>query len=122
MQVEDTIRLLHLSDCADSVIGSELVKGVSGGERKRCSVGMELVTDPPLLFLDEPTTGLDTFTALSLVTTLKNLARKGRTVVCTMHQPSSEIFHLFDDLVILGKGEVRRSFGRGGGVRPYTAV
>jgi len=61
------------------------VKGVSGGERKRCSIGVELITDPNLIFLDEPTTGLDSFTATSVVEVLKDLSSKGRTVISTIH-------------------------------------
>jgi len=105
-RVDNVLKLLHLEKCADTVIGNALVKGVSGGERKRCSVAMELVTDPPLLFLDEPTSGLDTFTASSLIHSLQQLARSGRTVIATIHQPSSEIFHNFDDLVLLASGKV----------------
>ena len=61
------------------------MKGVSGGERKRASIGVELITDPTLVFLDEPTTGLDTYTAHSVVETMRDLAYSGRTVVSTIH-------------------------------------
>ena len=57
------------------------MKGVSGGERKRCSIGVELITDPQLVFLDEPTTGLDSFTATSVMETLKELTRTGKTII-----------------------------------------
>ena len=62
-KVSDVIAELRLQKCAYTRIGGSLVKGVSGGERKRCSIGVELITDPSLIFLDEPTTGLDSFTA-----------------------------------------------------------
>ena len=62
-----------------------MVKGVSGGERKRTSIGVELISDPSLIFLDEPTTGLDSFTAASVVETLSSLAKSGRTVITTIH-------------------------------------
>jgi len=89
------------------MIGSPQDKGgVSGGERKRCAIGMELVTNPSILFLDEPTTGLDTYTAFSVIDTLRQLAMTGRTVVATIHQPSSDIFHLFDDLLVLAQGNI----------------
>jgi ATP-binding cassette subfamily G (WHITE) protein 1 len=58
---------------------------VSGGERKRTSIGVELITDPSLIFLDEPTTGLDSFTAMSVVETMRDLALSGRTIVSTIH-------------------------------------
>jgi len=62
-----------------------MVKGVSGGEKKRCSMGVELITDPNLVFLDEPTTGLDSFTATCVIETLRNLANTGRTIITTIH-------------------------------------
>lgn len=68
------------------------MKGISGGEKKRTTIGIELLTDPNLLFLDEPTTGLDAYTAFSVIFTLRELAKTGRTVITTIHQPSSEIF------------------------------
>jgi ATP-binding cassette subfamily G (WHITE) protein 1 len=67
---------------------------------------MELIANPPMLFLDEPTSGLDTFTAYTVMKSLQKLARRGRTVIATIHQPSSEIFHLFDDLLLLAAGRV----------------
>jgi ABC-type multidrug transport system ATPase subunit len=76
-------------------VGNELIRGVSGGERKRTSIGVELLTNPSMLFLDEPTTGLDSSTALDIVQHLKHLATQGVNVVSTIHQPSSEIFDSF---------------------------
>ncbi|KAJ3054386.1 hypothetical protein HDU99_007787 [Rhizoclosmatium hyalinum] len=89
--VERTIKLLNLEKCAATIIGNSSIKGVSGGERKRCAMAMEIITNPSILFLDEPTSGLDTFTAFSVVNTLRNLASTGRTIITTIHQPSSEI-------------------------------
>jgi ATP-binding cassette subfamily G (WHITE) protein 1 len=75
---------MHLEKCADTMIGSPTEKGgVSGGERKRTAIGMELITNPSVLFLDEPTTGLDTYTAFSIMDTLRSLAASGRP--CTLH-------------------------------------
>ncbi|GIL85953.1 hypothetical protein Vretimale_9015 [Volvox reticuliferus] len=104
--VEDTIRELDLASCADTLIGDETIglKGVSGGQKRRVSVGVELVKDPRILFLDEPSSGLDSEMALSVVTTLVRLARKGRTVVCTIHQPNSDITECFDDFLLLSSG------------------
>lgn len=84
-RVQDIIDELRLNKCANTKIGGPLVKGVSGGERKRTSIGVELITDPNLIFLDEPTTGLDSFTATSVIDTLKALAESGRTVISTIH-------------------------------------
>jgi ABC-type multidrug transport system ATPase subunit len=72
---------LKLVKCQDTKIGGDLIKGVSGGERKRTSIGVELISNPSLIFLDEPTTGLDSYTATSLMKILRNLANSGRTVV-----------------------------------------
>jgi len=90
---------------ADTFIGGSFFKGVSGGERKRASIGVELITDPNLIFLDEPTSGLDSFTAFVLISNLKALANKGKTVIFTIHQPSSDIFMMFDRLFILAQGK-----------------
>lgn len=105
-RVDGLIKLLNLSKCQNTIVGNSVIKGVSGGERKRCAIAMELVTNPPIIFLDEPTSGLDTFTAYSCISTMKRLAQAGRCVVATIHQPSSEIFNLFDDLLLLADGRV----------------
>ena len=105
-RVENMISLLHLEDCQDTIVGDSLIKGISGGEKKRLSVGMEMIINPSIIFLDEPTTGLDSYSAYSLVCNLKDLASTGRTVITTIHQPSSEILGLFDDLIILHQGKI----------------
>mmetsp|Transcript_44184 Transcript_44184/g.92887 ORF Transcript_44184/g.92887 Transcript_44184/m.92887 type:complete len:698 (-) Transcript_44184:19-2112(-) len=97
---------LGLDDCADTMIGGELIKGISGGERKRTSVGLELVTKPSLVFLDEPTSGLDSFSAMQVIKVLKKIASAGCSVLFTIHQPSSEVFNSFDRLILLNKGMV----------------
>ncbi|XP_041960187.1 broad substrate specificity ATP-binding cassette transporter ABCG2b [Alosa sapidissima] len=105
-RVESIIQELGLQDCADTKIGTEFLRGVSGGERKRCSIGMELITSPSLLFLDEPTTGLDSNTANSIMALLHRLSRCGKTIIFSIHQPRYSIFRLFDHLTLLHKGEV----------------
>lgn len=97
---------LGLVDCADTIVGGALIKGISGGQRKRASVGVELVTKPALVFLDEPTSGLDSFSAVQLCQVLKKVANAGSSVLFTIHQPSSEIFNSFDHLILLNKGRV----------------
>lgn len=80
-------------------------KVLSGGERKRTSIGVELVSDPALIMLDEPTSGLDSFKARSICKLLHDLARKkGKTIVSTIHQPSSEAFYYFDRLILMADG------------------
>ena len=105
-RVNEMISILHLENCKDTIVGDSLTKGISGGERKRLSVGMEMIINPSIIFLDEPTSGLDTYTAYSLISNLKDLTTTGRTVVSTIHQPSSEILQLFDDLILLNHGKI----------------
>lgn len=96
---------MGLEECSDRLIGNWHLRGVSGGEKKRVSIALEILTRPNLLFLDEPTSGLDSASAFFVIQTLRNVARDGRTVVSSIHQPSSEVFALFDDLFLLSGGE-----------------
>ena len=98
--VEEVILELGLKECANTRVGH-----ISGGEKRRTSIGVQMLANPSVLFLDEPTTGLDTTSAFQLVRTLKALALKGRTVVTTIHQPRGEIWDLFDSVIILSRGE-----------------
>lgn len=82
------------------------IKGISGGEMRRLGFASEIITDPGILFCDEPTSGLDSFMAMSIVESMKNLASQGKTIVCTIHQPSSELFELFDRLFLMAEGRV----------------
>ncbi|KAF2457396.1 P-loop containing nucleoside triphosphate hydrolase protein [Lineolata rhizophorae] len=102
--VEEVILELGLKEAANTRIGNNVHKGCSGGEKRRTSIGVQILANPSVLFLDEPTTGLDAASAFQLVRTLKNLARKGRTIITTIHQPRSEIWSLFDNLVLLTQG------------------
>ncbi|KAL8378004.1 hypothetical protein RB595_008612 [Gaeumannomyces hyphopodioides] len=102
--VEEVILELGLKECADTRIGDHAHKGCSGGEKRRVSIGVQMLANPSVLFLDEPTTGLDSTSAFQLVRTLKTLAGKGRTIITTIHQPRTEIWELFDNLVVLTKG------------------
>ncbi|KAF7833699.1 ABC transporter G family member 15-like [Senna tora] len=103
--VEGTIMEMGLQDCADRLIGVWHLRGISGGEKKRLSIALEIITRPTLLFLDEPTSGLDSASAFFVVQTLRNIAHAGRTVISSIHQPSSEVFALFDDLFLLSGGQ-----------------
>ncbi|GFP96019.1 ABC transporter g family member 22, partial [Phtheirospermum japonicum] len=102
----DVIYELGLESCQDTMIGGSFVRGVSGGERKRVCIGNEIIINPSLLFLDEPTSGLDSTTALRIVDTLHDIAEAGKTVITTIHQPSSRLFLKFDKLILLGKGSL----------------
>ncbi|CAI9091247.1 OLC1v1026217C2 [Oldenlandia corymbosa var. corymbosa] len=103
--IENTMMEMGLLDCADNIIGNWHFRGVSGGEKKRLSIALEILTQPQLLFLDEPTSGLDSASAFFATQVLKNVAYGGKTVIASIHQPSSEVFTLFDDLILLSGGE-----------------
>ncbi|CAB1423261.1 unnamed protein product [Pleuronectes platessa] len=104
-KVNRVIQELGLSRVADSRVGTQLIRGISGGERKRTNIGMELIIDPPVLFLDEPTTGLDASTANSVLLLLKRMASHGRTIILSIHQPRYSIYRLFDSLTLLVTGK-----------------
>ncbi|KAJ8319352.1 hypothetical protein KUTeg_004443 [Tegillarca granosa] len=109
--VEHVINELGLHHCADAkmllltLVGNKFIPGVSGGERKRTCIGMELIISPKILFLDEPTTGLDANAASAVMLLLKGLALKGTTIVFTIYQPRYSIYRLFDHLTLLSRGE-----------------
>uniref|UniRef100_A0A3Q2WUL0 ATP-binding cassette, sub-family G (WHITE), member 2a n=1 Tax=Haplochromis burtoni TaxID=8153 RepID=A0A3Q2WUL0_HAPBU len=103
-KVDRLIKELGLGRVADSKVGTQLIRGISGGERKRTNIGMELIIDPPVLFLDEPTTGLDASTANSVLLLLKRMANNGRTIILSIHQPRYTIYRLFDSLTLLVNG------------------
>ncbi|CAK4086624.1 unnamed protein product [Aphanomyces euteiches] len=103
-RVQFVIDELGLRKCKDTRIGNTIIRGISGGERKRLSFATEILTNPSLLFVDEPTSGLDSFMAESVVQQMQKLAQDGRTILTTIHQPSSELFALFDMLYLLSNG------------------
>ncbi|XP_068750972.1 broad substrate specificity ATP-binding cassette transporter ABCG2-like [Montipora capricornis] len=104
-RVEETLSDLGLFHVAESKVGNEFIRGISGGERKRTNIGMELILAPSVLFLDEPTTGLDAATAVSVVQLLQGLGHRGKTVIMSIHQPRYSIFKTFDTISLLSNGE-----------------
>jgi ABC-type multidrug transport system ATPase subunit/ABC-type multidrug transport system permease subunit len=104
--VEKMIVKLGLEKCSDTKVGNVLKKELSGGEKKRTSIGYELIANPLILFLDEPTTGLDSVSAYKVVKLITEEAKlNNRIIIFTIHQPSSEIFKLFDNLLLLSEGK-----------------
>ncbi|XP_050525010.1 ATP-binding cassette subfamily G member 4-like [Daktulosphaira vitifoliae] len=97
--VDEVIELLGVTKCQNT-----FVEKLSGGQRKRLSIALELVNNPPVIFLDEPTTGLDYFAIKQCMSLLVDLAKQGRTVICTIHQPTSSQFHMFDHVYMLARG------------------
>ncbi|CAI2387656.1 unnamed protein product [Moneuplotes crassus] len=104
LKVNETIEALNLIHSKKTLIGDKIMKGLRPGERKRTAIAIELVTDPDIIFLDEPTSGLDSFTANKIVKLLVDQAKAGKTVVATIHQPSSSTYSLFDRLLLLMDG------------------
>ncbi|KAG2405626.1 ABC transporter G family member 15 [Vigna angularis] len=103
--VTNVLAEMGLEDSAESRLGNWHLRGISTGEKRRLSIGIEILTQPHVMFLDEPTSGLDSAASFYVISSLSNIAHDGRIVICSIHQPSGEIFNLFDDLVLLAAGE-----------------
>lgn len=102
-RITEVLKDLGIEDIGDRLIGSPERKVISGGQRKRVNIAMELLSDPSVLFLDEPTSGLSSFDAYQVTSMLRRLADKGKTIVCTIHQPSIDIFRQFDSLMMVAR-------------------
>ena len=111
--VDSIIDLLELRDISDALIGVPGA-GLSIEQRKRVTLGVELVAKPTLLFLDEPTSGLDGQSAYNIIRFLRKLVDGGQAVLCTIHQPSAVLFDAFDSLLLLAKGGKMTYFGETG--------
>lgn len=98
--IDELIKLLHLEKTVDTQCSL-----LSGGELKRLSICQELFNNPPILFLDEPTTGLDDHSSFVCIELLKKLALGGRTVVCSIHTPSAKVFSMFDHIYVVANGQ-----------------
>ncbi|CAI9098134.1 OLC1v1034724C1 [Oldenlandia corymbosa var. corymbosa] len=105
-RVQALIDQLGLRNAAKTIIGDEGHRGVSGGERRRVSIGIDIIHDPILLFLDEPTSGLDSTSAYMVVNVLQRIARSGSIVIMSIHQPSYRILSLLDRLIFLSRGQM----------------
>lgn len=104
--VTSVIDCLELSHVRDSLVGSVGKPVISGGQRKRVSIGMELAAAPMAIFLDEPTSGLDATAASSIMRTLKAIAKLDISIITIIHQPRMEIFEMLDDLILLANGQI----------------
>ncbi|CAD5163531.1 unnamed protein product [Musa acuminata subsp. malaccensis] len=104
MFVEEVMELVELDTLRDSLVGLPGVDGLSIEQRKRLTIAVELVANPSIIFMDEPTSGLDARTAAIVMRTVRNTVDTGRTVVCTIHQPSIDIFEAFDELLLMKTG------------------
>ncbi|OMP85110.1 putative ABC transporter ATP-binding protein/permease [Diplodia seriata] len=121
-RADDILLKMGLKDCADNLIGGELVKGISGGEKRRVTIAVQILTDPRVLLLDEPTSGLDAFTATSIVDVLRGLAEEGRTLILTIHQSRSDLFQHFGNILLLARGGFPVYAGPGKDMLPHFAA
>ncbi|ORY27652.1 P-loop containing nucleoside triphosphate hydrolase protein [Naematelia encephala] len=122
-RAETVLRMLGLKDCADLPVGGQLLKGISGGEKRRLSLAVQMINDPAVLLVDEPTSGLDASIALSVMQVLRDIAATGRTVIATIHQPRSDIWRLADNVMLLAKGGVVAYSGkRADAVSYFTSI
>merc|ERR1719436_1647427 len=117
--VRDVLETLEIRHVQHSVIGDASQRGISGGQRKRVSIGLELTAAPKILFMDEPTSGLDGAAALQLARCISKLGTAGITVVCVIHQPRFAVFSAFTHLLLLAKGGKSVYCGETSGMRPY---
>jgi len=99
MFVEEVMELVELKAIRNAIVGLPGVGGLSTEQRKRLTIAVELVSNPSIIFMDEPTSGLDARAAAIVMRTVRNTVDTGRTVVCTIHQPSIDIFEAFDEVV-----------------------
>ncbi|PNY06096.1 pleiotropic drug resistance protein 1-like [Trifolium pratense] len=104
MFIEEVMELIELTSIRDALVGLPGVNGLSTEQRKRLTIAVELVANPSIIFMDEPTSGLDARAAAIVMRTVRNTVDTGRTVVCTIHQPSIDIFDAFDELLLLKRG------------------
>jgi ABC-type multidrug transport system ATPase subunit len=102
--VDATLRQLHLTHARHTHVGNDRTRGISGGERRRLALGCELLGNPRVIFADEPTSGLDAFQAERMMSVLRDLSAQGRTVIVTIHQPSSKVWRMLDDVMLLSGG------------------
>ncbi|XP_057968377.1 pleiotropic drug resistance protein 1-like [Malania oleifera] len=104
MFIEEVMELVELDVLRDAIVGLPGVNGLSTEQRKRLTIAVELVANPSIIFMDEPTSGLDARAAAIVMRTVRNTVDTGRTVVCTIHQPSIDIFEAFDELFLMKRG------------------
>nr|CAB3474119.1 unnamed protein product [Digitaria exilis] len=102
--VEEVMELVELNGLRDAIVGLPGVNGLSTEQRKRLTIAVELVANPSIIFMDEPTSGLDARAAAIVMRTVRNTVNTGRTIVCTIHQPSIDIFEAFDELLLMKRG------------------
>ena len=99
--MEEVLQIIELDEIRDEMVGLSSACGISNEQRKRLTIAIELVSNPSIIFMDEPTTGLDARAAAIVMRVVKNIVCTKRTIVCTIHQPSIDIFDAFDEVISL---------------------
>ncbi|XP_062030547.1 pleiotropic drug resistance protein 3-like isoform X1 [Rosa rugosa] len=102
--VKEVLQMIELDEIKDELVGIPGGSGISTEQRKRLTIAVELVSNPSIIFMDEPTSGLDARAAAIIMRVVKNIVSTGRTIVCTIHQPSIDIFEAFDELILMKRG------------------
>ena len=110
--MDEVIELVELNGLKNTIVGLPEITGLSTEQRKRLTIAVELVANPSIIFMDEPTSGLDARAAAIVMRTVRNTVDTGRTVVCTIHQPSIDIFESFDELLLMKRGGQVIYFGQ----------
>ncbi|EEY56363.1 ATP-binding Cassette (ABC) Superfamily [Phytophthora infestans T30-4] len=103
-RVQRVIDDMGLRVCENAMVGDMFHKGISGGQKRRLSIAIEMLSDPSILLLDEPTSGLDSASTFNVVKLISRLSNEGRTIICTIHQPSSLVYEMFSNVAILTAG------------------
>ena len=118
-RIDELVASLRLTRCQNTHIGDQMFfKGISGGERKRLNIANELIHNPSILLGDECTSGLDSASAYTVIQLVRQLSQQGKTIICTIHQPSTQMFNLFDKVMLLSSGRIAY-FGRPDAVHKY---
>ena len=102
--VDETLKDFDLNEARNLKVGTPLNKFISGGQRKRLNIAVELIREPAILFVDEPTSGLSSFDSERIILMLKRQTFKGKLVIANVHQPSSDVYKLFDKLIVMDQG------------------
>ncbi|POM73789.1 ABCG transporter ABC Superfamily [Phytophthora palmivora] len=104
-RIQSVIDDMGLRVCENTMVGDIFHKGISGGQKRRLSIAIEMLGDPAILLLDEPTSGLDSASTFNVIKLISSLTKGGRTIICTIHQPSSLVYEMFTNVVILTAGQ-----------------
>jgi len=117
-RVQKVMDMLGLAEVADTIVGTHKRRGISGGQLKRLTIGVEIIRLPDMIFMDEPTSGLDSSIAFEVMAAVRNLANQSRTIISTIHQPSIQVFDMFDKLLLMAEGRAIY-FGPAKDVAPF---